>query len=112
MGLAALVTFGLFSVMWQEEMRGLPPRPEIIYIESWRADRSDAEIVAGNIAAQKAKDERLAAEAASAERVRQMYKALGRASGMDVDAIERKARADEAKEKDKPGEPKAATPLS
>lgn len=109
MSAAALVTFGIFSVMWQEEMRGLPPRPKITYIESWRADRTDAEIIAGNIAAQKAKEERLAAEAASAERIREMYKSLGRATGMDVDAIERKAREEEAAEEAAQAA-KAATP--
>ena len=30
------------------------------------------------------------------EEVRQMYRTIGRASGMDVDAIERKAQADRA----------------
>lgn len=110
MGLSALVTVGLFSVMWQEESQGLPPPPEVIFVESWRADRGDAEIIAGNIAAQKVKEERLAAEAASAERIRQMYKALGRASGMDVDAIEREARAEQEAEKAKANAARAAAP--
>jgi hypothetical protein len=98
MALAAAMTFAVFSVMFQEGAKGPPPPPEIVYIESWRADRSDAEIIATNIAATKARKEREAAEAASRERIRQMYKTLGEMSGMDVDKIEREAKAEEARE--------------
>jgi hypothetical protein len=98
MGVAAAATFAVFSVMFQEGAQGLPRPPNITYIESWELGRSDAEIIAGNVAATEARKAREAQAAASAERVRQMYKALGRASGMDVDAIERKARSDAAAE--------------
>ena len=98
MALAAAATYCVFSVMFAQGERGLPRPPEITYIESWRADRSDAEIIAGNVAATKARKEREAQEAASAERVREMYKALGRVSGMDVDKIERQAKAEQAAE--------------
>ena len=94
MAAAALVTVGLFSVMWQEGAAGLPHPPKITYIQSFEPGRSDAEIVAGNIAATKAARAAEAEEAASAERVRQIYKTLGRASGMDVDKIEAEAKAD------------------
>ena len=94
MGVAAAATFALFSVMWQEGGAGLPRPPKVIYVESFAPDRSEAEIVAGNVAATKAGRARDAEEAASQERIRQMYKTLGRVSGMDVDAIEAKARAD------------------
>lgn len=94
MGVAAAATFAVFSVMFQEGAAGLPRPPEITYVDSFAPDRSDAEIVAGNIAATKAGRARDAEEAASRERVRQMYKTLGRVSGMDVDAIEAKAQAE------------------
>jgi hypothetical protein len=71
-----------------------PGPPEVIYIESWPADRSIKEIVASNLARQKIED-------AQEEKVREAYKALGRASGMDVDRIEREAeaaRAEKAKQ--------------
>lgn len=61
-----------------------PGPPEVIYIESWPADRSIKEIVASNLARQKLRD-------AQEAKVREAYKALGRASGMDVDRIEREA---------------------
>ena len=96
MGVAAASTFAVFSVMYQEGSVGMPLPPKIIYFESWLGERSDSEIIAGNIIATKARKAREAEEAASAERVRQMYKALGRASGMDVDAIEARAKSDQA----------------
>jgi hypothetical protein len=63
-----------------------PGEPEVTYIESWPADRSIKEIVASNLARQKIEDEQEA-------KIREAYKALGRASGMDVDRIEREAEA-------------------
>lgn len=98
MAAAAAVTVGLFSVMWQEGGAGLPHPPEITYVETLEPNRSEAEIVAGNIAATKAARAAEAEQAASAERVRQIYKSLGRVSGMDVDKIEAQAKADAAAE--------------
>ena len=46
--LAAAATIGTFSLMYQEEHRILPRPPKVTYIASWRADRSDAEIIASN----------------------------------------------------------------
>ena len=95
---AAATTIGIFSIMAQESWRIPPPKPELTYVTSWHAGRSDAEIVASNVENQRIKDAKAALEKKSAEEIRQMYKTLGRYSGMDVDAIEQKARADEAAE--------------
>jgi hypothetical protein len=95
---AAACTVAVFSVMMHEGARGKPRPPEVTYITVFDPNRTEAEIIASNIANQRRK-ERLAAEQAKREEdVRQMYKALGRASGMDVDAIERKAKAEQAAE--------------
>lgn len=64
--------------------RTKPGPPEIIYVESWPADRSLAEIIKSN-------EERQKKEDAQEAKVREAYKALGRASGMAVDRIEREA---------------------
>ena len=97
--LAALAVTGtLFSLIWQEGGAGIPHPPQITYIQSLDPNRSEAEIVAGNIAATKAARAQEAEEAAGEERIRQMYKTLGRVSGMDVDKIEAKAKADRAAE--------------
>lgn len=96
---SAAATFAVFSVMWREEAVAPPPRPEITYITSWRADRTDAEIIASNKANQERKDALAQLEAERQERIRGMYRTLGRMSGMDVDKIEREAAAERAAEK-------------
>lgn len=97
--LAAAACTGItFSMLTREEHR-IPQRlPTITYINSWQEGRSDKEIIAGNIANQKLKEQEAAEAARDAQETRDLYKALGRASGMDVDAIERQAKADEAAE--------------
>ncbi|GGC42485.1 hypothetical protein GCM10011371_32360 [Novosphingobium marinum] len=94
--LAAFATFCIFSLMTQEEAKGPPPRPEIEYITTFAADRSDEEIQLSNLANQRRK-ERLAAEKAKRdEAARDVYRTLGRMSGMDVEKIEREAAAERA----------------
>lgn len=95
---AAVMTIGTFSVMFQEEHRILPRPPQVTYISSWRADRSDAEIEASNRANQAYQDRLRIEQAKREEEVREIYKKIGRYSGMDVDAIEAKAKAEKAAE--------------
>lgn len=97
--MAALVTGGIFYLMTLQEGRGLPKPPTIIYFESWRADRSDKEIIAGNIAAQKKADEEEAAEEQRAEDVRRMYKAVGAATGIDTQKMYDEGTAERAAER-------------
>ncbi len=92
---AAMVTTGIFSVMAAEGGRGPPRQHKIIYISTFRPDRTEAEIISSNITNQKRKEAEAVALAKRAEDVRQMYKTLGRMSGMDVDAIEKQAKADQ-----------------
>ncbi len=94
--LAAVPPVAIFSVFMHEEARGKPPRPEITYISSWRADRSLAEIERSNIANQRIKDRIAALEAKRAEDEQKMYMALGRATGIDVDAMKQRADAEKA----------------
>lgn len=95
---AAICTVAVFSVMWNEGGRGKPRPPEVTYITVWDPHRTRDEIVASNMANQRRK-ERLAAEQAKREEeARNVYKTLGRLSGMDVEAIEKKAEAERAAE--------------
>ena len=96
--LAALPPLGIFVVFANEEMRGLPPPPKVTYITSWRADRSEAEIVKSNIENQKYQNWLRAEQAKREAEVRELYKTIGRYSGMDVDAIAKQAEADRAAE--------------
>lgn len=83
---AALIIGGIIQDVAK---KSVPPPPEIIYVESWRLDRSMEEILADQKERQRLREIRQA-------EVRERYKALGRATGMDVEAIEREAEAEKA----------------
>ncbi len=99
--LAALCTFGTFAIMATQNWVGERRLPEITYINSWPADRTEAETKAFIIANQKKKDAREKAQAESDAEAQKLWMAVGKASGMDVDAIKRQAEADAAAEKAK-----------
>jgi hypothetical protein len=94
--MAAMVTGSIFWLMTQQEGRALPQPPKILYINSWRADRSDAEIIAGNIAAARKARAEQAEEDRRAADIRHMYKVVGAATGLDTDAMARQADAERA----------------
>jgi hypothetical protein len=94
---ALVITFMLFWLIGRDTWRLPPPRPTIVYINSWPASRTMAETKKFIEANQKRNDLIAADEAKRAEEMRQMYKAVGRASGMDVDGIEQKAKAEAEK---------------
>jgi hypothetical protein len=93
-GLALLPPLGILWVFANEEVRGPPKGPVVTYITTFAAGRSDAEIMASNIANQRYQDQLRAEQANREEDVRQIYVKIGRMSGMDVDAIEAKAKAE------------------
>lgn len=69
-----------------------PPPPTVTYFESWPATRTIEESKAAIAERQKRKDQMIARE-------KEAYKAFGRAVGMDVDRIEREAKAEQAAKK-------------
>ena len=72
-----------------EETVYVPPRPpDVTYITSFAEGRSDAEIMASNASNQARNDEIRAEIEALEEQKREMYRTLGRATGIDVDAME------------------------
>ena len=73
-------------------VKGTPPPREIIYVESWPANRTLAETKAAIAERQQRKDEMRVRE-------KEAYKAFGRAVGMDVDKIDREAQLDQAAKK-------------
>lgn len=98
LGVAVAATFAVMVMFIPESQRVEPAPPDITWITSFAADRTEAEIIASNIANQERKD-RLAAEAAErAERRKEMYRALGRATGVDVDAMEAEIERERAAE--------------
>ena len=77
----------------------LPPEPpKVVFIKTFAANRTEAEIIASNIENQKRKEREAAEQAARNEKVTDIYRAIGRASGMDVEAIEAEAAAEKARE--------------
>jgi hypothetical protein len=94
--LALVSSSALLWLIVREEHRAPPRLPGVTYINSWRADRSDAEIKASNLVNQSIKDDKAREQAEADEEVKKMYRALGRISGMDVDKIERDAAAERA----------------
>lgn len=82
-----------------QERHLIPPeRPTIEYITSFEPGRTDEEIIASNIENQKRKEAEQARIAALEEEAKEAYRALGRATGVDVDAMEREIAAEKARE--------------
>ena len=96
---AGACTFGVFYVMVQQEASAPHPPPKVTYITVLPEHRSDAEIMASNIENQKRKEAFAREQAKRDEDVRNLYKSLGRWSGMDVEKIAREADAQAAAEK-------------
>lgn len=96
MALAAAITFTLFGTMAQERVMIPPERPEVEIIRTLEPGRTDAEIIASNIANQERKERLAAEQAARDEEVKEIYRSLGRMSGIDVDAVEAEAEAERA----------------
>lgn len=97
MALSIAITISILLVFIPPSQFIEPKPPEVTWITTFAEDRTEAEIIASNIANQERQD-RLAQEAAEREEARkQLYRELGRASGLDVDAMEAKIAEDEAK---------------
>ena len=77
-----------------------PPPPTVTYFESWPATRTIEESKAAITERQKLKDVMI-------QREKDAYKAFGRAVGMDVERIEREAKAERAAEVAKEVTPRA-----
>jgi hypothetical protein len=98
LGVSVAATFALMMLLLPDSERIQPRPPEVTWITTFAEGRTEAEIIASNVENQRRK-ERLAAEAADrAERRRQAYKALGRATGVDVDEMEAEIERERAAE--------------
>ena len=89
----------IITLIWANSEAVLvpPERPKVMYISTLEPGRSDADIRASNLANQAEQDARQAEREAIEARKRELYRALGAASGMDVDAMERQAAAERAR---------------
>jgi len=99
LAVAAVMTGVLLYQFTRERVR-IPPRPpEVTFITTFEPGRTDAQIAESNRANQSKQDKLRAEQAAREEKAKDAYRALGRATGLDVDAMEREiARQDAQKE--------------
>ena len=101
LGVAVALTFALFMLFIPESQRVEPELPRVIWVSTFDEARTDAEIIASNCANQIRQNELREKYAQRAELRKDMYKALGAATGMDVEAIEAQAEAERAAEEAK-----------
>ncbi|WP_423141083.1 hypothetical protein ACOYW6_09500 [Parablastomonas sp. CN1-191] len=94
--LAAMTTTAIFSIMAGENWIGPRPKPKITWITTFAPDRSEADILAGNIANQKRKDALAAEQAKREAEVRDLYTKIGEYSGIDVEAAKKQGEAERA----------------
>lgn len=96
--IAVLMTGGLMYQFTKEKVRVPPAPPKVSYITTFEEGRTEAEIEASNRANQLVQERRRAEQAAREEEAKEAYRTLGRATGLDVDAMERRIREQEAAE--------------
>ena len=93
LGVSVALTFTLMVLFVPENQRAEPRRPEVTYISTFEAGRTDEQIRASNLVIQRRQDELRARRAALEER--KMDRQLGRATGVDVDAMEERIAREE-----------------
>jgi len=95
LGVSVALTFTVMVLFVPESERIEPRSPDVTYISTFAPDRTDEEIIASNIANQRRQDELRARRAALEERKKELYRQLGRATGVDVDAMEERLAREE-----------------
>lgn len=108
LGLSVALTFTMIVLLMPKTERAPPAKPDVIWISSWPANRSEKEIIASNIANQKRKDAEAALVKARDDERRRFYRNLARASGFDPDELERQYGPPTAKPAAKPAAAPAA----
>ena len=95
LGVSVALTFTVMVLFVPESQRIEPRSPDVTYISTFAPDRTDEEIAASNLENQKLQDELRARRAAFEERKKELYRQLGRATGLDVDAMEKRIAREE-----------------
>ena len=96
LGVSCAATFAVFISFIPDNVRIVPERPELIYITTLDENRSEAEIIAANCANQELQDSIEARLKQRAELRKDIYRALGEATFIDVDEMVREAEAERA----------------
>ena len=93
-----MMTGTLFFWLTKEEYYYPPEVPKVTYITTFAEGRTDEEIRQSNLENQALKEERQAERERIEQRRRDIYKAIGAATGVDVEAMEAEAEAERAAE--------------
>ena len=93
---SCLMTGTLFFGFVQKGEIALPRAPQVTYISTFAPDRTDEEIIASNEENQVTKEARDRLDEYLLEKRRERYRALGEATGIDVDAMEAQIAEEEA----------------
>ena len=98
LALSIALTGGFMIVAIPDSQRIPPRKPEVTLITSFAEGRTDAQIEASNIANQVEQDEFRVVLADYEERRKETWRQLGRATGVDVDKMEREIEQERAAE--------------
>jgi predicted transcriptional regulator len=98
LGVSVALTFTVMVLFIPESQRAEPRRPDVTYISTFEPGRTDAEIMASNLENQERQNELQAQREALEERKKELYRRLGRATGIDVDAMEEQIAREQAAE--------------
>ncbi|MGX7953389.1 hypothetical protein ACWPM1_12580 [Tsuneonella sp. HG249] len=98
---SAVIPAAIFWQFGQERWRIPPAPPQVTYISTFDEGRSDSEIMESNRANQAAQNRLRAEQRQREEEAKDAYRALGRASGLDVEAMERQIALEEAQAEDR-----------
>lgn len=96
LGLSILLTASGFYIFIPPTEKA-PPKPfEVVYVSTFEDGRTDEQIIESNLANQKVQDEYQAMRDEQAQVMKDAAEAIGRATGMDVDAMKEKAAREKA----------------
>ncbi|MEO6041906.1 MAG: hypothetical protein ABIP41_08400 [Croceibacterium sp.] len=98
LAVSVAATFTMLLVLIPKSERIEPRAPKITYIATFDPHRTEAQIIASNIANQKVQDKRRAEDAVRDEQRKQFFRTLGRATWIDVDKMEADAKRQQAAE--------------
>jgi len=96
LAVAALMTLALIYQFTKERVIVPPRPPEVTFISTFEPGRTDAQISESNRANQVVQDRLRAEQARREEAAKDAYRTLGRATGIDVDAMEREIAREKA----------------
>jgi hypothetical protein len=98
LAISIALTAAMLMILIPPSVRAPPKKPEVTWITTFAPERSTAEIIASNCANHELQQQIEARIAEEEELRREMFKQLGRATFIDVEAMEAEIEAERAAE--------------